>query len=165
MTTTSTLDTAASVDQCIRIIQAGADYEAHGTRSEGSRKFRRNQKRALARGYTTPLVADIHFNPKAADAAAYTVDKVYKTGEFRDSACIFKQLSYTDEEYTVELQKLKERFIPFLNICKEQHTAIRLGVNHGSVGPYREPLWRYPEGMVESCMEFLICRSKISTTW
>ena len=100
---------------------------------------------------------------KSADAAAYTVDKVrINPGNFVDSARTFKQLSYTDEEYTAELQKLEERFIPFLNICKEQHTAIRLGVNHGSLSD--RIMSRYgdtPEGMVESCMEFLrICRSE-----
>ena len=164
MTNTSTLDTAASVDQCIRIIQAGADYvrlTAQGVRE--AENLGEIKRELIARGYTTPLVADIHFNPKAADAAAYTVDKVrINPGNFVDSARTFKQLSYTDEEYTAELQKLKERFIPFLNICKEQHTAIRLGVNHGSLSD--RIMSRYgdtPEGMVESCMEFLrICRSE-----
>ena len=164
MTNTSTLDTAASVDQCIRIIQAGADYvrlTAQGVRE--AENLGEIKRELIARGYTTPLVADIHFNPKAANAAAYTVDKVrINPGNFVDSARTFKQLSYTDEEYTAELQKLKERFIPFLNICKEQHTAIRLGVNHGSLSD--RIMSRYgdtPEGMVESCMEFLrICRSE-----
>ena len=164
MTNTSTLDTAASVDQCIRIIQAGADYvrlTAQGVRE--AENLGEIKRELVARGYTTPLVADIHFNPKAADAAAYTVDKVrINPGNFVDSARTFKQLSYTDEEYTAELQKLEERFIPFLNICKEQHTAIRLGVNHGSLSD--RIMSRYgdtPEGMVESCMEFLrICRSE-----
>ena len=121
MTNTSTLDTVASVDQCIRIIQAGADYvrlTAQGVRE--AENLGEIKRELIARGYTTPLVADIHFNPKAADAAAYTVDKVrINPGNFVDSARTFKQLSYTDEEYTAELQKLKERFIPFLNICKE----------------------------------------------
>ena len=164
MTNTSTLDTAASVDQCIRIIQAGADYvrlTAQGVRE--AENLGEIKRELIARGYTTPLAADIHFNPKAADAAAYTVDKVrINPGNFVDSARTFKRLSYTDEEYTAELQKLKERFIPFLNICKEQHTAIRLGVNHGSLSD--RIMSRYgdtPEGMVESCMEFLrICRSE-----
>ena len=157
MTNTSTLDTAASVDQCIRIIQAGADYvrlTAQGVRE--AENLGEIKRELIARGYTTPLVADIHFNPKAADAAAYTVDKVrINPGNFVDSARTFKQLSYTDEEYTAELQKLKERFIPFLNICKEQHTAIRLGVNHGSLSD--RIMSRYgdtPEGMVESCLVF-----------
>ncbi len=164
MTNTSTMDTEASVEQCIGIIEAGADYvrlTAQGVREAENLDF--IKKALVDRGYTTPLVADIHFNPKAADAAAYTVDKVrINPGNFVDSARTFKQLSYTDEEYAAELQNLKERFIPFLNICKEQHTAIRLGVNHGSLSD--RIMSRYgdtPAGMVESCMEFLrICKEE-----
>ncbi len=164
MTNTSTLDTEGSVEQCIRIIEAGADYvrlTAQGVREAENLGYIKSA--LVAQGYTTPLVADIHFNPKAADAAAYTVDKVrINPGNFVDSARTFKQLSYTDEEYAVELQRLKERFVAFLNICKEQHTAIRLGVNHGSLSD--RIMSRYgdtPAGMVESCMEFLrICRNE-----
>ena len=164
MTNTSTLDTAGSVEQSIRIIQAGADYvrlTAQGVRE--AENLGEIKRELVARGYHTPLVADIHFNPKAADAAACTVDKVrINPGNFVDSARTFKQLDYTDDEYAAELKRLRERFVAFLNICKEHHTAIRLGVNHGSLSD--RIMSRYgdtPEGMVESCMEFLrICREE-----
>ncbi len=164
MTNTSTLDTEGSVEQCLRIIEAGADYVRLTAQGVREAENLANIKSALvAKGCNTPLVADIHFNPKAADAAAYTVDKVrINPGNFVDSARTFKQLSYTREEYAAELQRLKERFLPFLHICKEQHTAIRLGVNHGSLSD--RIMSRYgdtPAGMVESCMEFLrICRDE-----
>ena len=111
-------------------------------------------------GYMVPLVADIHFNPKVADVAAQYVEKVrINPGNYVDAARTFKHLEYTDEEYAQELQKIHDRFVPFLNICKENHTAIRIGVNHGSLSD--RIMSRYgdtPEGMVESCMEFLrIC--------
>ena len=164
MTNTSTLDTTGSVEQSIRIIQAGADYvrlTAQGVRE--AENLGEIKQALVTRGYHTPLVADIHFNPKAADAAACTVDKVrINPGNFVDSARTFKQLDYTDDEYAAELKRLRERFVAFLNICKEHHTAIRLGVNHGSLSD--RIMSRYgdtPEGMVESCMEFLrICREE-----
>lgn len=111
-------------------------------------------------GYMVPLVADIHFNPKVADVAAQYVEKVrINPGNYVDAARTFKHLEYTDEEYAQELQKIRDRFVPFLNICKENYTAIRIGVNHGSLSD--RIMSRYgdtPEGMVESCMEFLrIC--------
>ena len=164
MTNTSTLDTPGSVEQCIRIIEAGADYvrlTAQGVRE--AENLAEIEKELHARGYHTPLVADIHFNPKAADAAACTVEKVrINPGNFVDSARTFKQIDYTDEEYAAELKRLRERFVAFLDICKEHHTAIRLGVNHGSLSD--RIMSRYgdtPAGMVESCMEFLrICRDE-----
>lgn len=164
MTNTSTLDTQGSVEQCIRIIEAGADYvrlTAQGVRE--AENLGEIKHELVARGFRTPLIADIHFNPKAADAAACTVEKVrINPGNFVDSARTFKQLSYTDDEYAGELKRLRERFVAFLNICKEHHTAIRLGVNHGSLSD--RIMSRYgdtPEGMVESCMEFLrICREE-----
>ena len=164
MTNTSTLDTPGSVEQCIRIIEAGADYvrlTAQGVRE--AENLAEIKKGLLARGYHTPLIADIHFNPKAADAAACTVEKVrINPGNFVDSARTFKQIDYTDEEYAAELQRLRERFVAFLDICKAHHTAIRLGVNHGSLSD--RIMSRYgdtPAGMVESCMEFLrICRDE-----
>ena len=164
MTNTSTLDTSGSVEQCIRIIEAGTDYvrlTAQGVRE--AENLAEIEKELHARGYHTPLVADIHFNPKAADAAACTVEKVrINPGNFVDSARTFKQIDYTDEEYAAELKRLRERFVAFLNICKEHHTAIRLGVNHGSLSD--RIMSRYgdtPAGMVESCMEFLrICRDE-----
>lgn len=162
MTNTSTLDTGASVEQCIRIIENGADYVRLTAQGEREALNLSNIKKGLqAQGYCTPLVADIHFNPKAAYAAAGTVDKVrINPGNFADSARAFKQLAYTEAEYAGEIEKIRDRFIPFLDLCRKHHTAIRIGVNHGSLSD--RIMSRYgntPEGMVESCMEFLrICR-------
>ena len=161
MTNTSTMNTEASVAQCIQIIDAGGEYvrlTAQGVREAENLK---NIKAGLLNeGYHTPLIADIHFNPKAAEAAAQVVEKVrINPGNFVDPVKTFKTFEYTDEEYQIEIEKIRKRFIPFLNICKEHHTAIRIGVNHGSLSD--RIMSRYgdtPEGMVESCMEFLrIC--------
>lgn len=161
MTNTSTLDTLASVEQCKRIFDAGADYvrlTAQGVReAENLALIRAGLK---AQGYFKPLVADIHFNPKAADAAALYVEKVrVNPGNFVDSVKTFKHFEYTESEYAGELQKIRDRFVPFLSICKEHQTAVRIGVNHGSLSD--RILSRYgdtPAGMVESCLEFLrIC--------
>ena len=119
-----------------------------------------NGERLRSQGYMVPLVADVHFNPKVADVAAQYAEKVrINPGNYVDAARTFKKLEYTDEEYAQEIQKIRDRFVPFLNICKENHTAIRIGVNHGSLSD--RIMSRYgdtPEGMVESCMEFLrIC--------
>lgn len=158
MTNTSTLDTPSSVEQCIDIIEAGAHYvrlTAQGVREAENLANIRQELRQ--RGYTTPLVADIHFNPHAADVAAENVEKVrINPGNFVDRIKTFKQYDYTDEEYATELQRIRERFTPFINICKAHHTAIRIGVNHGSLSD--RIMSRYgdtPQGMVESCMEFL----------
>lgn len=164
MTNTSTMDTEGSVKQCISIIEAGADYvrlTAQGVRE--AENLENIKKGLLSKGYQTPLIADIHFNPKAADAAAAIVDKVrINPGNFVDSARTFKKLTYTDEEYAHEIQRIRDRLVPFLNICKKHGTAIRLGVNHGSLSD--RIMSRYgdtPEGMVESCLEFLrICREE-----
>ena len=161
MANVSTMDTEAAVAQAIRMIEAGAEYvrfTAQGERE--ARNLGEIRKQLNEQGYTTPLVADIHFNPRAADAAAGEVEKVrINPGNYVDAARTFKHLEYTDEEYAQELQKIHDRFVPFLNICKENHTAIRIGVNHGSLSD--RIMSRYgdtPEGMVESCMEFLrIC--------
>ncbi len=161
MTNTSTMDTESSVSQCIRIIQAGGEYvrlTAQGVREAENLKNIREQLNI--RGYTTPLVADIHFNPKAADSAAKTVEKVrINPGNYVDPVKTFAKFEYTSEEYAAEIEKIRERFVPFLNICKEHNTAIRIGVNHGSLSD--RIMSRYgdtPQGMVESCMEFLrIC--------
>ena len=161
MTTRHTTDTEGCVEQSIRIIDAGADYvrlTAQGTlEAENLRNISAELKK---RGYDQPLVADIHFNPKVADVAATIVEKVrINPGNYVDPARTFKHLEYTDEEYAAELQRLEERFVQFLNICKEHNTAIRIGVNHGSLSD--RIMCRYgdtPEGIVESCMEFLrIC--------
>jgi (E)-4-hydroxy-3-methylbut-2-enyl-diphosphate synthase len=161
MTNTSTLDTEASVRQCIRIIEAGGEYvrlTAQGIRE--AENLRNIEAGLHAAGYRTPLVADIHFNPKAAETAAGIVEKVrINPGNFADSVKTFRTVEYSDEAYQAELLKIRERFLPFLSICKKNSTAIRIGVNHGSLSD--RIMSRYgdtPQGMVESCMEFLrIC--------
>ena len=161
MTTASTMDTAGCIEQAIRIIDAGGELvrmTTQGTReAENMRLIREG---LTARGFDTPLVADVHFNPAVADVAARYVEKVrINPGNYVDPARTFKYLEYTDQEYAQEIQRIRERFIPFLNICREHGTAIRIGVNHGSLSD--RIMSRYgntPAGMVESCMEFLrIC--------
>ena len=158
MTTTPTADAAASAAQCRTIIEAGADYvrlTAQGTReAEALREI----KEALRReGISTPLVADIHFNPNVADVAAEIVEKVrINPGNYVDPARKFKHIEYTDEAYAEELRRLEERFVKLLSICRAHGTALRIGVNHGSLSD--RIMSRYgdtPEGIVESCMEFL----------
>lgn len=158
MTSTSTLDTDASVAQCRRIFDAGADYvrlTAQGVRE--AHNIGEIRAALHAAGYTKPLVADIHFNPKAAFEAAATTDKVrINPGNFVDAARTFKKLEYTDEEYAAELEKIRRAVVPFIAICREYHTAVRLGVNHGSLSD--RIMSRYgdtPAGMVESAMEYL----------
>ncbi|MDO5571504.1 MAG: 4-hydroxy-3-methylbut-2-en-1-yl diphosphate synthase [Bacteroidales bacterium] len=164
MTNTSTLDTDGSVAQIERISDNGADIvrlTAQGTKEAENLRL---IKEAIRKdGYNTPLVADIHFNPNVADVAAKIVEKVrINPGNYVDSARVFKKIDYTDEEYKQEIEKIRLRLIPFLNICKENNTAIRIGVNHGSLSD--RIMSRYgdtPEGMVESCMEFLrICKAE-----
>jgi len=161
MTNTSTQDTEACVEQAKRIVDAGGEYVRLTTQGIKEAENLMNINIGLRRqGYMVPLVADVHFNPKVADVAAQYAEKVrINPGNYVDPGRTFKQLEYTDEEYAQELQKIRDRFIPFLNICKENHTAIRIGVNHGSLSD--RIMSRYgdtPEGMVESCMEFLrIC--------
>ena len=164
MTTTPTTDTEASVAQAKRIIEAGGEYVRLTTQGVREAENLKNINAALrAEGITTPLVADVHFNPNVADVAALYAEKVrVNPGNYIDPARTFKHLEYTDEEYAAELKRLEERFIPFLNICKENHTAVRIGVNHGSLSD--RIMSRYgdtPEGIVESCMEFLrICKKQ-----
>lgn len=168
MTTCSTMDTEGCIEQSIRIIDAGADLVRLTTQGTREAENLRNIKAGLvARGYgDTPLCADVHFNPNVADVAATIVEKVrINPGNYVDPARQFKQLEYTDAEYAEELQRLDERFCHFLDICREHGTAIRIGVNHGSLSD--RIMSRYgdtPEGIVESCMEFLrICqREKFS---
>lgn len=161
MTNTPTQDTEASVAQAKRIADAGGEYVRLTAQGIKEAENLMNINAALRQdGYMVPLVADIHFNPKVADVAAQYVEKVrINPGNYVDAARTFKHLEYTDEEYAQELRKIRDRFVPFLNICKENHTAIRIGVNHGSLSD--RIMSRYgdtPEGMVESCMEFLrIC--------
>lgn len=161
MTNTSTQDTEACVEQAKRIIDAGGEYVRLTTQGVKEAENLKNINIGLrSQSYMTPLVADVHFNPKVADVAAQYAEKVrINPGNYVDAARTFKKLEYTDEEYTREIEKIRARFIPFLNICKENYTAIRIGVNHGSLSD--RIMSRYgdtPEGMVESCMEFLrIC--------
>ncbi len=161
MTNTSTLDTLSSVEQCKKIADAGADLvrlTAQGVREASNLANIHSELRN--QGYNIPLVADIHFNPKAADEAALHVEKVrINPGNYVDSVKTFSHFEYSDEEYQAELNKIRNRFVPFLDLCKSKKTAIRIGVNHGSLSD--RIMSRYgdtPSGMVESCMEFLrIC--------
>lgn len=164
MTNTPTQDTEACVQQAKRIIEAGGEYVRLTTQGVKEAENLRNINAALrSEGIMTPLVADVHFNPAVADVAALYAEKVrINPGNYVDSARVFKKIEYTDEEYQAELQKIRDRFVPFLNICRQNHTAIRIGVNHGSLSD--RIMSRYgdtPQGIVESCMEFLrICRDE-----
>lgn len=158
MATTPTDNTEACVAQAIRIIAAGGEYVRFTTQGIREAENLKNISAALrAQGVTTPLVADVHFNPHVADVAALYAEKVrINPGNYIDTARTFRHLSYTDEEYAAEIQKIHDRLVPFLDICRQHHTAIRLGVNHGSLSD--RIMSRYgdtPEGMVESCLEFL----------
>jgi len=162
MTTCSTMDTEGCIEQAIRIIEAGGQLVRLTTQGTREAENLRNIKAGLiARGYgDIPLCADVHFNPNVADVAATIVEKVrINPGNYVDPARQFKHLEYTDEEYQQELARLDERFCRFLSICREHGTAIRIGVNHGSLSD--RIMSRYgdtPAGIVESCMEFLrIC--------
>ncbi|MBO4590614.1 MAG: (E)-4-hydroxy-3-methylbut-2-enyl-diphosphate synthase [Bacteroidaceae bacterium] len=161
MTTTPTDDTEACVAQAKRIIAAGGEYVRLTTQGVREAENLKNISAALrAEGITTPLVADVHFNPHVADIAALYAEKVrINPGNYVDTARSFKHIDYTDEEYAAEQERIRARLVPFLRICREHHTAIRLGVNHGSLSD--RIMSRYgdtPEGMIESCMEFLrIC--------
>ena len=162
MATTDTNDTEGCVAQAKRIIDAGGElvrFTTQGTRE--AENMKNISARLKADGYNTPLVADVHFTAHVADVAARYCEKVrINPGNYVDPGRVFKHLEYTDEEYAEELKKIEAKLIPFLNICKEHHTAVRIGVNHGSLSD--RIMSRYgdtPEGIVESCMEFLrICR-------
>ncbi|MDD3901153.1 MAG: 4-hydroxy-3-methylbut-2-en-1-yl diphosphate synthase [Dysgonamonadaceae bacterium] len=158
MTNTNTLDTEASIAQCERIIAAGGELIRLTTQGVREAENLKNIKDALRhKGYATPLSADIHFNPRAALAASKIAEKVrINPGNFVDKQKLFAEKEYTEQEYSVELEKIRTQFVPFLNSCKEHHTAIRIGVNHGSLSD--RIMSKYgdtPEGMVESCMEYL----------
>ena len=162
MATVSTLDTENAVAQAIRIIEAGGELVRFTTQGTREAENLRNIKAELVkRGYDTPIVADVHFNANVADVAALYADKVrINPGNYVDPARKFDKIDYTDEEYAEELMKIEHRLVPFLNLCREHKTAIRIGVNHGSLSD--RIMSRYgdtPEGIVESCMEFLrICQ-------
>ncbi len=158
MNNTSTLDTEGSVAQGKRIAEAGGEIvrlTTQGVREAANMKEINRMLRE--QGCDVPLVADVHFNPQAAFEAAKWCEKVrINPGNFVDAARTFQKLDYTDEEYAEELEKIKKALVPFLEICKENNTCIRLGVNHGSLSD--RIMSRYgdtPEGMVESMMEFL----------
>lgn len=158
MTTTDTNDTQACIEQAQRIIDAGGEYVRLTTQGSREAENLKNIVAGLrARGYNTPLVADVHFNANVADVAARYVEKVrINPGNYVDPGRTFKQLEYTDEEYAAELKKIEDRLLPFIAICREHHTAVRIGVNHGSLSD--RIMSRYgdtPAGIVESCMEFL----------
>lgn len=158
MTTTSTDDTIASVEQCKRIIKAGGDLVRLTTQGKREAENLKNINEILrAEGFDTPLCADVHFNANVADVAAITTAKVrINPGNYVDPARTFKKLEYTDEEYAQELQKIEDRLVHFIKICKENKTAVRIGVNHGSLSDrIRNRYGDTPAGIVESCMEFL----------
>ncbi|MCA0397192.1 MAG: (E)-4-hydroxy-3-methylbut-2-enyl-diphosphate synthase [Bacteroidetes bacterium] len=163
MTTTDTMDTDATVAQSIRCIEAGAELvriTAPSKKEAENLRVIRDRLRSL--GYTTPLVADIHFTPNAAELAARIVEKVrVNPGNYVDKKK-FEQIEYTDAEYAEEIERIRERFNPLVKICKEYGTAMRIGTNHGSLSD--RIMSRYgdtPMGMVESAMEFLrICRDE-----
>lgn len=163
MTTTDTMDTMATVEQTIRCIEAGAELVRITAPSKKEAENLQNIKDELRkRGYTTPIVADIHFTPNAAEIAARIVEKVrVNPGNYVDKKK-FEQIDYTDAEYLEEIERIRERFTPLVLICKEYGTAMRIGTNHGSLSD--RIMSRYgdtPIGMVESAMEFLrIARSE-----
>jgi len=157
MTNTDTMDIEATVDQCIRIIEAGGEYvriTAQGVRE--AKNLAVIKKELHRRGYRNPLIADIHFNPKAAETAARIVEKVrINPGNYVDKK-LSAPKTYSDSEYAAELERIHERILPLIKICKEYGTAIRIGSNHGSLSD--RIVNRYgnsPQGMVEAAMEFL----------
>ena len=163
MTTVDTMDTMGSVEQCIRMIEAGCEYvriTAPSVKEAQNLENIRNELRR--RGYATPLVADIHFTPNAAELAARIVEKVrINPGNYADRKR-FEHIEYTDASYAAELERIREKFLPLVRICKEYGTAMRIGTNHGSLSD--RILSRYgdtPLGMVESALEFLrICEDE-----
>ncbi|MCE1165573.1 MAG: (E)-4-hydroxy-3-methylbut-2-enyl-diphosphate synthase [Bacteroidetes bacterium] len=163
MTTTDTMDTIATVEQSIRIIEAGGEYVRITAPSIKEAKNLENIKNELRRrGYQTPLVADIHFTPNAAEIAARIVEKVrVNPGNYADKKK-FETIEYTDKEYSEELERIREKFVPLVKICKEYGTAMRIGTNHGSLSDrIMSRFGDTPLGMVESAMEFLrICEDE-----
>jgi (E)-4-hydroxy-3-methylbut-2-enyl-diphosphate synthase len=157
MTTTDTMDTIATVEQTIRCIEAGAELVRITAPSKKEAENLLNIKNELhKRGYKTPLIADIHFTPNAAEIAARIIEKVrVNPGNYVDKKK-FEQIDYTDAEYAEEIDRIRDRFTPLVKICKEYGTAMRIGTNHGSLSD--RIMSRYgdtPMGMVESAMEFL----------
>jgi len=163
MTTVDTMDTQGSIEQSIRMIDAGCELVRITAPSVKEAQNLENIRKGLrARGYTTPLVADIHFTPNAAELAARIVEKVrINPGNYADKKR-FETIDYTDASYQSELERIRDKFLPLVNICKEYGTAMRIGTNHGSLSD--RILSRYgdtPLGMVESALEFLrICEDE-----
>lgn len=164
MTNTNTNNIEASVEQSIRMIESGAEYvrlTTQGTKEAENLKYIKEE--LVKRGYHTPLVADIHFNPAAALVAAKYADKVrINPGNYADKRADFTNTSYGEVKYQEDLEKIRNKFIPLLRICKEHHTAIRIGTNHGSLSD--RIMSRYgdtPRGMIEATLEFLrICKEE-----
>ena len=160
MTTTDTMDTEKSVEQSIRMIDAGCELVRLTAPSKNeAENLGKIREELLRKGYSTPLVADIHFTPNAAEIAARLVEKVrVNPGNYADKKK-FEEIDYTDESYLAELKRIEEKFTPLVLLCKEHKTAMRIGTNHGSLSD--RILSRYgdtPEGMVESAFEFIrIC--------
>jgi (E)-4-hydroxy-3-methylbut-2-enyl-diphosphate synthase len=161
MTNTPTMDTDASAKQAIRIINAGGELVRLTTqRIKEAENLSNIREKLRKENYNTPIAADVHFNTKAAFVAATTADKVrINPGNFVNTARKTQTAEYTEQEYRLETQQIREHFVPFLNICKRHGAAIRIGVNHGSLsGRITSRYGNTPEGMVESCMEYLrIC--------
>ncbi len=163
MTTTDTMDTKSTVEQSIRMIEAGCEYVRITAPSKNEAENLLNIKKELKkRGYNTPLIADIHFTPNAAQVAARLIEKVrINPGNYADRKK-FNYIEYTNRQYNDEIERIRDRFLPLIKICKEYGTAMRIGTNHGSLSD--RILSRYgdtPMGMVESAMEFLrICNNE-----
>ena len=163
MTTTDTMDTLATVEESIRMIDAGCELVRITAPSKKEAENLKNIKEELAkRGYNTPIIADIHYTPNAAEIAATIIEKVrVNPGNYADKKK-FENIEYTEVTYDAEIDRIREKFTPLVRICKEHGTAMRIGTNHGSLSD--RILSRYgdtPKGMVESAMEFLrICRDE-----
>ena len=161
MTNTSTQDTEACVEQAKRIVDAGGEYVRLTTQGIKEAENLMNINIGLrSQGYMVPLVADVHFNPKVADVAAQYAEKVrINPGNYVDPGRTFKQLEYTDEEYAQELQKIRDRFVPFLNICNPHRREPRF-----TVRPHHVPLWRHARryGRVVYGVSTNLCRRTIS---
>ncbi|HUH17751.1 (E)-4-hydroxy-3-methylbut-2-enyl-diphosphate synthase [Albibacterium sp.] len=157
MTTVDTMDTLGSVEQTIRMVDAGCDYVRITAPSiKEARNLAEIKKQLRLRGYNVPLIADIHFTPNAAEAAARIVEKVrINPGNYADKKK-FSELTYTDSEYQNELERIYKKFAPLVKICKEYGTAMRIGTNHGSLSDrIMSQYGDTPKGMVESAMEFI----------
>ncbi len=163
MTNTDTMDVEKTVEQCKNIIDKGADYVRLTTQTVKHAEILEEIKKQLQKdGYNTPLIADVHFNPKVAEVAATIIEKVrINPGNYTDKKQ-FKQIEFTDQEYQAEIDRIKKRLLPLLKICNQNNTAIRIGTNHGSLSD--RIMSRYGDtskGMVEATMEFLrICKTE-----